>query len=235
MSFAHKAIEIRSAILEGDIDRALKHTKAFYPYVLRDNPRIYFHLRCRKFVEMMRLSTSQTPMPRTKALNGQGPHSTTTDDVFEQEMELDDPNGEGDDWDRMETEEANDRGATGLQDRMKQTLEYAQELRREYRDDKSKEVADRLQEIFALFAYEDPKNSPTADVMDPSGRAPVAEELNSAILGELLTTLTLSSVFRSRFLQKLFADTSRSFSRKVVLCCPRAPLSTDRGPRVRNK
>ena len=201
-------IEIRSAILDGDVDKALKYTKAYYPDVLRDNPRIYFHLRCRKFVEMMRLSTSPAPTPRTKALNGQGPQHSMTDDVFEQAMELDDPNGEGDDWDRMETEEANDRGLTGLQDRMEQTLKYAQELRLEYRDDKSREVADRLQEIFALFAYEDPKNSPTAHVMDPSGRAPVAEELNSAILGKFPCYHYCSKPFSlSRCLEKLFLRT----------------------------
>ena len=49
--------EIRAAILEGDMDTALKRTQVCYPDVLRENPRIYFRLRCRKFVEMMRLPT----------------------------------------------------------------------------------------------------------------------------------------------------------------------------------
>ena len=140
-----------------------------------------------------------------------------TDDVFGQAMELDDPNVEGDDWDRMETEEANERGVTGLQERMEQTLKYAQELRLEYRDDKTKEVADRLREIFALFAYEDPKNSPTAHVMDPSGRAPVAEELNSAILGE---SFTISPPPRTSLkpLDELCSNSYHSFSGKIFLC-----------------
>lgn len=67
---------------------------------------------------------------------------------------------------------------------MVETLRYGEELKLEYKDDGRKEVKDALAEIFALFAYEDPRFSPTAQVMDPSGRAPVAEELNSAILGE---------------------------------------------------
>jgi hypothetical protein len=41
--------KIRRAILEGDIDKALKYTHTFYPLVLQDkrNEDIYFQLRCR--------------------------------------------------------------------------------------------------------------------------------------------------------------------------------------------
>ena len=104
-----------------------------------------------------------------------------TDGVFEQEMDVDE-NGSHDDWDRMETEEADGRYGR-FEDRIEQALKYAQELKQDYKDDKSKEITSSLQEIFSLFAYEDPRNSPTAHVLDPSGRVPVAEELNSAILG----------------------------------------------------
>ena len=47
--------KIRRAILDGDIDRALKYTHTFYPAVLQDkrNEGIYFQLRCRKFVERL--------------------------------------------------------------------------------------------------------------------------------------------------------------------------------------
>jgi len=46
---------IRAAILEGDIDKAIKLTTVFYPHVLEENESIRFQLRCRKFVEMMRV------------------------------------------------------------------------------------------------------------------------------------------------------------------------------------
>ena len=46
--------EIRASILDGDIDKALKLTGAYYPSVLRENENIYFKLRCHKFVEMIR-------------------------------------------------------------------------------------------------------------------------------------------------------------------------------------
>ena len=157
------SLEIRAAVLDGDIDKALKRTQTCYPAVLRDNPRIYFRLRCRRFVEMMR-QPSSPPTPRTKSSK-----QTHHVDVFEQDMELDEP----DDWDKMETDS----------DPMVEALRYAQELQLEYKDDRSREVKDALHDIFALFAYEDPRTSPMMQLTDPSGRVPVAEELNSAILG----------------------------------------------------
>lgn len=99
--------------MDGDIDGALKRTQMYYPSVLDENPQIYFRLRCRKFVEMMRQSI---PSPKTRVPNGAGLTMTpTTEDAFEQEdMDVDEPNGAGngaiDEWDRMETEEAVDGG-----------------------------------------------------------------------------------------------------------------------------
>ncbi|KAL1302833.1 hypothetical protein AAFC00_003166 [Neodothiora populina] len=50
---------IRAAILDGDIDKALKYISTYYPHVLErvENRDVYFKLRCRKFIEMMRRST----------------------------------------------------------------------------------------------------------------------------------------------------------------------------------
>lgn len=47
---------IRRSILEGDVDRALKYTTSYYPHILESerNRNIYFRLRCRKFIEMMK-------------------------------------------------------------------------------------------------------------------------------------------------------------------------------------
>ncbi|RUS16151.1 hypothetical protein BC937DRAFT_91568 [Endogone sp. FLAS-F59071] len=39
-----------------------------------------------------------------------------------------------------------------------------------------------MQDIFSLWAYLDPARSPVAHLLDPAGREPVAEALNSAIL-----------------------------------------------------
>jgi hypothetical protein len=177
--------QIRAAILEGDIDKALKRTKAYYPDVLRDNSRIYFRLRCRKFVEMIRQSTELldgSTARHGKSTNG---HSTAeSDDDFEPEMDLDDHPNTADDWDRMDTEETTDNGLK-YQDLLDSAVRYGQELRSEFKDDRSRVVEDAFKDIFSMFAYEDPRKSPTAHLLDRAGRVPVAEELNSAILVSL--------------------------------------------------
>ena len=173
-------IEIRAAILDGDIDKALKRTNAYYPDVLRQNPRVHFRLRCRKFVEMMRYSTelrTGSLQQRPKPVNGHA------DEGYGQAMELDEPMSNGDEWDQMDTDEASN--SLRYEENLSETLRYSQELKIAYKDDPSKEVKDTLTAIFALFAYEDPRVSPIAAVMDQSGRVPVAEELNAAILGIL--------------------------------------------------
>lgn len=112
-------------------------------------------------------------------------HSTAgSDDEFEPEMELDDHANGADDWERMDTEEA-DNGMK-YQELLDSAVRYGQELRSEFKDDRTRLVEDALKDIFALFAYEDPRKSPTAHLLDRGGRVPVAEELNSAILGIVL-------------------------------------------------
>ena len=96
-------------------------------------------------------------------------------------MDLDEQINSADDWDKMETEEAD----SGLkyQSLLDMTLSYGRELKYEFRNDHSKHVDNAFRDIFSMFAYEDPRKSPTAHLLDQVGRVPVAEELNSAILG----------------------------------------------------
>lgn len=176
--------------MEGDIDRALKRTHAFYPQVLQNHSPVYFRLRCRKFVEMIHqtaelLGKSTPKAPLSKASNG---HSSITkvlegDNYAHSEMDLDQDDEKGADsaysWDKMETEDLEIHAR--YQSKLEETLEYGRELKHEFQDDKSTESA--FKEIFSLFMYEDPRQSPQAHLLDRAGRVPVAEELNSAILG----------------------------------------------------
>ncbi|KAK4895336.1 hypothetical protein LTR27_006679 [Elasticomyces elasticus] len=105
--------KIRRSILDGDIDRALKYTSSYYPHVLEEerNRDVYFRLRCRKFIEMMRRHTdlvtaTSSPATVTKSVdslasNGHARtgHNRTEEDEAEDEdeeegqdtqMELDD-------------------------------------------------------------------------------------------------------------------------------------------------
>lgn len=88
---------IRSAILEGEIDKALKYIGTYYPHVLEreENRDVYFKLRCRKFIEMIcrvnDLSTKD-PLPIAPKAAGKLPQKfpDSNGTTFDQQMELDD-------------------------------------------------------------------------------------------------------------------------------------------------
>ena len=156
--------EIRTAILDGDIDKAFKHTNAYYPKALQENPQIQFKLRCRKFLEMMRRCSEISPSfsssfsaSASKQLNGAN------------DMEVDDEK-EG----RMEQ----------FNQLLTEAVQYGQQLRIDYPSDENGGDKKFCDDIFSLVAYPDPWNSVHGHYMDTAGRVGVAEELNSAILGE---------------------------------------------------
>lgn len=161
--------------MDGDVDRALKYTKAFYPNVLRDNEHVYFRLRCRKFIEMIRQSAEmQNPPKKSNGHNGDW-----YDDIINNDMDLDDHH-QNSNWDRMDTEDASENQAAFLQETV---VAYGRDLRAEFKDDPRREVQKALEDAFALIAYPDPLNSKeVAHYFDPNGRVAVAEELNAAIL-----------------------------------------------------
>ncbi|KAJ4375498.1 hypothetical protein N0V86_007030 [Didymella sp. IMI 355093] len=184
--------KIRAAILEGDIDKALKHTQAYYPSVLRDNENIYFKLRCRKFIEMIRdcneLTTEweSTQASKHPASNPNKRNSTATDE-YDFQMELDEQFGVnnptlslGD----IDNHNLDDKQAK-LQQLTANTIAYGQELGAEFANDPRREVKQALKDTFALIAYENAKESSLAPLLEIDGRVPVAEELNSAILVSL--------------------------------------------------
>lgn len=70
-------------------------------------------------------------------------------------------------------------------DLLHEAILYGQELQADYPGDERREYKRALDDIFSLVAYPDPKSSVHGHLLEPSGRVPVAEELNSAILGAL--------------------------------------------------
>ncbi len=204
---------------------AMKRTNTFYPHVLEQNPHTHFRLRCRKFVEMIRQSTELSEISaekRSRPLNG---HSAVQDDDFEPDMDMDETMNNGDDWDQMETEEGDHE--LKHQPLLDDTVRYGQELKYDYKDDHSKYVQDALKEIFSMFAYEDIRKSPTSHLIDPSGRVPVAEELNSAILGMYLFFLFLFLFCQANFaMQSWYSILAQS--RLVNPPPPRSNVSINR-------
>lgn len=224
--------QIRAAILEGDIDRALKKTKAYYPSVLQDHENIFFKLKCRKYIEMIRrlsdlyvLQNAPSSSPAKKpGSNGHHHASDEFGDVFSHQMELDDQlqlsvassNGHsgGGAADRMDTDLRpganipwnNKSGGLAMVDAsplsynelVQETLAYGQELNQLFKDDPRREVKKALEDTFSLIAYANPRDSPFAGLLEERERGPVAEELNSAILGTFLR--------HHRLQYKTFAD-----------------------------
>ncbi|KAJ8105068.1 hypothetical protein OPT61_g10403 [Boeremia exigua] len=199
----HEAVEdmdalnrqkIRAAILEGDIDKALKHTQAYYPSVLHNNENIYFKLRCRKFIEMIRecneLNT-QCQSPHTSKRSATSiptKRNSTATDEYDFQMELDEQFGVNNptpSLDDIDVEDELEDKQTKLAQLTANTIAYGQELRAEFANDLRKEVKQALNDTFALIAYENARESSLAPLLETDGRVPVAEELNSAILVSL--------------------------------------------------
>ncbi|KAH7356846.1 CTLH/CRA C-terminal to lish motif domain-containing protein [Rhexocercosporidium sp. MPI-PUGE-AT-0058] len=172
----------RQPVLEGDVDKALKHTNAFYPNVLKDNEHVSFRLKCRKFIEMIRQGAEMQNSSHSNGVKKSNGHSGDWYDDVTQGMDLDDHQSQANNWDRMETEESSEN-QNDYHRLVQETLAYGQALQAEYKDDPRREISKALEEAFALMAYTDPLNAKeVSHQLDPSGRAAVAEELNSAIL-----------------------------------------------------
>ena len=168
-----------------------------YPSVLADNENIYFKLRCRKFIEMIRRCT-ELQAPSTRVISqrrsnssfvkaASNAHNGTVDehDVFDEDVELVDApadevavDGECDEMDMEDSDLYSQQNNL-----MGETLRYGQELQSEFKDDPRREVKQALEDTFALIAYPNAKESSLAPLLETDGRLPVAEELNSAILG----------------------------------------------------
>lgn len=143
----------------------------------------------RQSTDLLDNSTSKQTKPTT--MNG---HSTAvSDDGFEPDMDLDEPmttkdsgHHGNDDWDRMDTEETvgGDNWGLKYQTLLEVIIRYGQELKHEFKDDRSKHVKDTFTDIFSMFSYPDPRKSPQGQLLESEQRVPVAEGLNSAILGK---------------------------------------------------
>ncbi|KAJ4415670.1 hypothetical protein N0V85_002615 [Neurospora sp. IMI 360204] len=222
---ANNRQQIRRAILEGDIDQALSYTNQFYPKVLEENGQVYFRLRCRKFIEMIRReaemnrslqeagvkakSTSQArphPGNDTQRTYNQHPGGGEDEMMTEGEEEMMDTGEDGTEEYSQRTGNPEDEtmamSAAGVSELCQDALEYGQELLDEFKNDPSHEVTKHLREIFALMAYPNPLEvKEVAHLLDRKGRVAVAEELNSAIL----TSLGKSS---RAALENLYAQTT---------------------------
>ena len=164
---------IRKAILEGDIDSALSLIDTCYPNVLVENELVYFKLKCRRFIEMVRKAAEIRLLCEGKKANGVD---------TSQAMDVDTNGVETGTWESMDTEEGSEHTAE-LQELERDVIEYGQQLQAEYRSDPRKEVQKTLEDIWSLMAYPNPLKEPkVAHLMDNKERSTAAEMVNSMIL-----------------------------------------------------
>ena len=102
-----------------------------------------------------------------------------------------------------------------------EAMEYGQELQRDYRDSPDGEQGKALLDIFSLVAYDNPRESVHGSLLDRKGRVAVAEELNSAILGEVIPCQSLLNS----------SNSATSFPWPVASCRARKDVPPDRGSR----
>lgn len=118
--------------------------------------------------------------------------STGHTDDYDFEMELDEQLGVHHDhsWGNsgdndMEDENFDQEDAEARYQKLTdETIQYGMVLKQEFASDPRREVKKALNDTFALIAYENVGESSLAPLLEKGGRVPVAEELNSAILGK---------------------------------------------------
>lgn len=180
---------IRTAILEGDVDRALTLLDTYFPSVLRDNENIAFRLKCRKFIEMIRqgavMQQASSPTTLTKKGIKQSSYprnGSWNGDDGNRDVDMDGRVPQQDYADRMDTDDVSGSQYV-YQVLLQDTLAYGQALQSEFRDDPRKEVTQALNDAFSLMAYQDPLGTKeVSHMLDSRVRTVVAEEVNTAIL-----------------------------------------------------
>ncbi|KAF9958021.1 hypothetical protein BGZ72_001050 [Mortierella alpina] len=200
---------IRTAILAGDIDKAIDLLETHYSGVVASQEDMLFQLRCRKFVEMVAASSS--PL---QALDSQERHSSTGKARHDSEtaesnssMDVDQvtPKKEGS---ATSCSQGNYEDLEGLGS-LKDTIMYGQFLQEQYGHNRQESVHQTLRETFSVLAYSHNShtrhsNSGTTALLHPSklsrpvSREKVADTVNTAILASqnLPTTAPLETVYR---------------------------------------
>lgn len=130
--------------------------------------------------------------PSKRSTNSNQMRNSVATDEYDFEMELDEQLGVHNPtsgWDPKDHDEETDEDdvvdrEARYQQLTQETITYGMELRTEFAADPRREVKRALEDTFALIAYENARESSLAPLLEVSGRIPVAEELNGAILGK---------------------------------------------------
>lgn len=159
--------EIRDHVLKGEIEKAIQLTQKFYPKVFQDNPDILFQLQCRRFVEIICSAEAQLNSHSDTSVQ----HNAGSPNSSPEKRKRDDMDGA--------PYIANGQKS---QKHTLAALQFGQELNSTYGNSDNPEIRKALLDTFSLLAYQKASESAVAHLLDPAGREPVANRLNSAIL-----------------------------------------------------
>ncbi|CEG84156.1 hypothetical protein RMATCC62417_18001 [Rhizopus microsporus] len=198
---------IRSAIIRGDIDDAIRLIQQYFPKLLDQGERgksVQLMLKCGKFVEMMREYCEHThkkngkspfecnelgEMPKPSKQKRRLSYAEIASSINQKK----DVNLESSKHTKhehsenqahmMDIDEKSEKDVSA--ESLERVMKYGQQLQEEYKLDHSEKTKASLTEIFSLLAYHDPYTSPVSHIMSVSRRDALATEVNAAILAFL--------------------------------------------------
>ncbi|KAI8146593.1 hypothetical protein BJV82DRAFT_599112 [Fennellomyces sp. T-0311] len=160
--------DVRLAIMEADVERAITLCNEKYPTVLENNPHLLFRLRCRRFIDMVRTAQRHDGMDvDTRQHAGMKRRRV----MPERSRSLDDQEIPDD-----EEEE----------DVFRDIMAYGKKLQRLYGSlaEERPEMKSELMAAFSVLAYIDLDDSAVSYLFEPWHAEKLASDLNSAILVE---------------------------------------------------
>ncbi|KAG0287704.1 hypothetical protein BGZ98_004532, partial [Dissophora globulifera] len=184
---------IRKAIMSGEIDQAMQLLETHYPGVMANNEDMVLQLRCRKFVELVHLSSS--PLRSLDHLNEKGTtviHHTdnktnghSSRDTAE-DTDMKDATIASCDLDVEDMDVDQDLEGLGT---LKEAFRYGHFLQEQYKDNPKQSVQNMLIDAFAVLAYAErldhhsgSKSGHFHAGTKPVTREKVATTVNTAIL-----------------------------------------------------
>ncbi|KAJ2840914.1 hypothetical protein J3B02_006155 [Coemansia erecta] len=188
---------ICSHIRQGEIDTALGLLQDTYPAVLESEP-IVFQLRCRQFVELVRLANSDSiassvpndddqqlsrPVSASSSCSGQAGDMMDVDDSHSPAMLSLTAITNGPSLPRhARFGQIGDVHSMDQAQLVRVLLEYGRQLQADYGMSLSAIVREGLVHTFSLLAYSNPAQSPVSGLLDPAAREPLASLVEMAIV-----------------------------------------------------
>ncbi|TPX51631.1 hypothetical protein SeLEV6574_g00207 [Synchytrium endobioticum] len=204
---------IRDAILSGKLDIATNMVSALFPKAWVVDREVGFRVRLRKFIEVVREALPPCSKADGRSSNCSQSNGTHNSNIMDssvgdgsddnvacgESMDVDDSilasssSAATHTSDISVLENTKDQQQTASRPEIPRStsgkwedvLRLGQELQSEFGESGDENRIAALQEAYSLVAYPNLYQSPVAHLLDPAGRVPVANALNSAILASL--------------------------------------------------